>query len=349
MAKRMLKYIIASFALCTGGFLAAQTEQAGVGWRVYQAEGNITVAQNGTRAVYQGRGGEKGAETLEKITLKPGDLVQTSNGKAEMQIVAAGSNKETFTVIKLCENTSLLISDSQGKSGPVVELLYGRIRVITGTADSALTVRIGAASASVQNADIAIDFLAKKGVTQPILSLHCFNGKGDFVSRPNAAAPLALKPSETIVMESQSAMSIVEKNPTEAAVVAYWNETPFTDNAPLPSPASELASAQETKQEEKQIAAQNPEQQPEKQKKEKQSREPRPRRTFRPPTLKDGLAIAGILLAAAGTGMQVYYMAGYADPSLKNTLYYGSYIPLGAGVLLILGSSLFGSDKAASD
>jgi hypothetical protein len=353
MAKCRLKYFIVSLLLFAGGFLEAQTGQGGAGWRVYQTAGNVIITQNGVRALYQGKVA-KGAESLEKITLKSGDIVQTSNGKAEMQIASAVSRDKTYTVVKICENTTVLINESPGKGGNAVELLYGRIRVITGSADSGIVIRAGSSVANIQNGDVALDFIAKKGVEQPVLTFHCFNGKGDFVPR-SGSAPLDLKANETIFMDNQDSASYVEKKPLEAAVVAYWKGAPFTDNAPLPSPALDKAAApapeqglaEAPKEPVPPVAAeQEQKQQSEKQQKEKL---PRPPRSYNPPTLKDGLAITGFLLAAAGAGLQAYTLWGSPPPAFKDNLYKGSYIPLGVGVAFILGSSLFGSGKAASD
>jgi len=347
MAKHILKCFTVSLLLFAGSFLEAQSEQGNFGWRVYQAEGNVVIARNGVRILYPG-GSKEGAEPLEKITLKSKDLVQTSNGKAEMQMVFNGSREETYTVIKICENTTVLINDNPGKGGHGVELLYGRMRVITGTTESAIIIRAGTSVVNLQNGDVAMDFIAKVGVTLPILTFHCFDGKGEFVPRPatgTGAVPLPLKASETIFLDNQGSMSYVEKKPLDAAVITYWNAVPFSNNAPLPSPASGLASLSGSKQ------AENPEnativteKQEQKQKKEKQSR-----RSGNLPTLKDGIALAGLLLAVTGTALQAYTLLGNPDPAYKNKLYYSSYIPMGVGVGFILSSSFFSSNKAASD
>jgi len=344
MAKYMLKYFIVFLLLFIGSFLEAQPEQGGFGWRVYQAEGNVVLARNSVRILYRG-GLEEGSEPLEKITLKSGDLVQTSTGKAEMQMVFDGPPEKTYTVIKICENTTILINDNPGKGEHAIELLYGRIRVITGTAESAIKIRAGTSVAVLQNGDVAVDFIAKMGVTQPILFLHCFNGKGEFIPRSTAgagSAPLALKVGETIFLDNQGSMSFVEKKPVDEAVITYWNAVPFAGNAPLPSPASGLASLSESKLAETSKEALK--EQSQKQKKEKQ-----PRRSGKLLSLKEGIVLTGLLLAVTGTALQAYTLLGNPAPAYKDKLYYSSYIPVGVGVGLIISSSFFNSNKAASD
>jgi len=344
MAKYRFTCFIASLLLFTGGFLEAQAGKE-AGWRIYQAEGSVILARDGVRTLYN-KGAQEGSEPLEKILLKSGDLIQTSDGKAEMQMVFDGSREDTYTVIKICENTTVLVNDNPGKGIQGLEIMYGRIRLVTGTASSAISIQSGASLVNLQNGDIALDFIAKEGITQPLLFVHCFNGKGDFVPPADPgkeAAPLPLKAKETIFMDNQDASSYIEQKPLETAVITYWDGVPFTKSAPLPSPALGLASVPEQKQTE------TPKEAPLADKKEKQPREPRPGRSKSIPTLKDGLAIAGLLLVAAGTAMQAYTFLGKPDPSLGNKLYNYSYIPLGAGVAFILGSSFFNSGKAASD
>jgi len=377
MAKRVFTYFIAAVLISAGGFLEAQASPAPVsagslsGWRVFHTEGAVIVNQGGAKTVFQGQQGAS-----REIILGPRDMVQTGDGKAELQMISGTSGDRTYTVIKLRENTSVLIDRTEDGEA-VVELLYGKIRLITGTAASSIMVRAGTSTAFLRNGDAAIDYILSPGVTQPVLSFHFFSGQGELVPRSSPGtepAKLPLNADESISLESQTPFAYVERKALDPYTVEYWNATPFSSGAPLPMPVSaarqkkapepklaeqpgtETASSKQEQPGQEQPRTEivsseqeQPKEEPVAAKREKAPKRERPARAANASGKKHILTIAGVLLAAAGTAVQTYSLVGNPDPKLRDPLFYGSYAPLGVGVGFILVSSILYLGKASSD
>jgi len=346
MAKQVFSYLLAAVLISVGGFLEAQVSPAPVPpgaslsrWRVYHTEGTITVNQGGAKTVLQG-----GQGAQREIVLGPRDMIQTGDGRAELQMISGTSVDQTYTIVKLRENTSLLIGRPENGE-PVLELLYGKVRLITGTAASSMIVRAGASVASLRNCDTAIDYIVSPGVTQPVLSFHFFSGEGELIPRSSQGietAKLHLSPEESITLEYQTPFSYVERRALDDSAVEYWSSTPFSEGAPLPMPVAELAAVPEEPK-----LAEEPDAEPD----EPVTPEPEPppsTRVTNAPKNKHIFAITGILLAVAGTAVQTYSLMGNPSPALRDPLFYGSYAPLGVGVGFIIMSSFFYPGKASS-
>jgi len=337
MVKRVFIYIFAAVLISAGGFLEAQGSSitALSGWRIFHAEGSITLNRSGVRSIYQG-----GSKELGEILLGPGDMVQTSTGKAELQLISGSSlGGETHTVIKLSENASLLIENGGDFT---VELLYGRMRVVTGTAEPSIVIRSGSSLATLKESDTAIDFVAMPSIAYPMLSVHCFSGQGELIPRltPGAeAAKLPISAGESIVMEYQTPFSYMERKTLDEQVVAYWDINPFSGGAPLPMPLAAMARTPEPALAEEPATPEEP--QP--------VSVPQPARVSKGSKISPIFAITGMLLAAAGAAVQTYSLVGNPSPALKDPLFYGSYAPMGVGVLFIIGSAVLNPKKTVSD
>jgi len=349
VVKRAFLYFIAAVLISAGGHLGAQASSAGAfplsGWRVFHAEGSITLNRGGVRSIYPGESKELG-----EILLGSGDMIQTSDGKAELQMISRTSlGGGTHTVIKLSENASLLIVDKPEDGDFVVDLLYGRMRVVTGTAEPSIVIRSGSSLAELKESDTAIDFVARPSITYPMLSVHCFSGEGELTPRitPGAeAAKLSISAGESLVMEYQTPFSYVERTALDEQVAAYWDLNPFAGAAPLAMPLAALARPPEPALTEEPALAEEPEASPlEEESKPAAQEQPRVTKGSK---AKHIFAITGMLLVVAGAAAQTYSLMGNPSPALKDPLFYGSYAPLGVGVAFIIGSAFFYPGKTAS-
>jgi hypothetical protein len=141
------------YAFCTIP-LPAQEQESAV---IYNLEGaDFTITLDNRRVVFsaeQARG--------EGIRLEPSGIVNTGPGTLlELRLAPSGS------VIKLAENTSFVYNgiDSRGRTADV-ELLYGRIRVITGNSSerNLVVIRGGGVSARVREGDFGVDYFLDPG------------------------------------------------------------------------------------------------------------------------------------------------------------------------------------------
>ncbi|MDR2211961.1 MAG: hypothetical protein LBO65_10945 [Spirochaetaceae bacterium] len=321
MVKKLCKYwgaVVFIFLSATAG------AQDYSGWRLYHAEGDMVLTSRGSRTIYKS-GSSEFAGTL----LRSQDMVQTASGRAEIQLIpedplaAAG----TYTVLKLEDNTSLLV-DSLGGDGPSLELLYGRIRVVEGSSSRTIRIRTGNSACILRDSDAAVDYVTRPGIPQPALEVHCFNGQGGElipVSQPGTAdmASLPIRSGETLRLEYRIPFSHVERKPLDQEVLSYWIASPFTASAPLAVPATELYRALPLQQ---------------------TGAEPVPALPMPPDQarrIKNGTIIAGLAFIGAGVGLQSISTFGGGDEDLRDRFLYGAYGSLGLGALFLLSAVLY--------
>jgi hypothetical protein len=324
---------VCTFCLIAGllFFSAALYAQDYSGWRLYHAEGDIVLTSRGSRTIYK-----SGSSDFEGTLLKSQDMIQTGSGKAEIQIIPANAAPGEYTVLKLGENTSLLVDSL--KADPSLELLYGRIRAVNGAAAPVLTIRSGNSSSSIRNSDTALDFVARPGQTQPVLAIHCFRGQGELTpvvqTGSGDSSKLPIRAQETLTMEYHIPFSYVERKALDPQTVAYWRASRFTGSAPLAMPAVELG----------------PSLPPEDAGAGKTQADTI---VYAPPAfpanggarkIKNGYIITGLLLVTAGAAMQGYSFFGNGSPEVKDGLFYGAYGPLGLGAVFLLGAAVYNPD-----
>jgi hypothetical protein len=339
MVKQSCKYIIIIFLINTAGILVAQTESLAVGlfqgWQLYHSEGEITIVQRGIRTIYRA-----GIEKPRGILLLSQDMIQTGRGTAEIQLITgAPSPEKTYTIIKMSENTSIQIDRPENKEISL-ELLYGRARVVTGTAEPDIVFRTGASVTTLQNCDTTLDYIIRPGITQPVLSLHCFYGQGEIIPRSTPGMETTkffLKANETFSLEYRIPYSYMERRSLDSQILAYWQSNPFTPGAPLPIPKVELSV-----QEKPQNLAGTPTSEPTGANDVAQS--DNSLQTSNSTKVKQSKKInaigliTGLLLASGGAALQAYSYHGDPDPALKKPLLYSSFAPIGLGSIFILGS-----------
>jgi len=349
MAKRAYKYIVI-FLIYIAASAGAQAESSAMsffqGWQLYHSEGEITVVQNGVRTVYKA-----GTEKPREILLIPQDMIQTGKGTAEIQLITGSltanqpagkspSPEKTYTVIKMGENTSFLVDRSENKE-ITLELLYGRARVITGTAEPGIVFRTGTSVTTLRNCDMGIDYISKPGITQPILSLYCFYGQGEVIPRYTPGtepAKFSLKAEETFSLEYRIPYSYMERKSIDSQILAYWQANPFTLGAPLPvpqgvsNPPQIIAGSTAVASAASQAGADN------------LTQEDNPLQTSNSPKLKRAKGInvvgmvTGALLVIGGGALMAYSKLGNSYPPYQNKLFFSSFAPIGLGSLFIAGS-----------
>jgi hypothetical protein len=229
---KLCKYA-ALFFLILSGALWAQEEQSR--WRLYFAEGGYTVMSEGRQIAEMPPDG---------IYLEPGDLVQTGQGGAELQLIPMGaiSTRADYTLLKLGENTSLQI----GEHSSSMDLLYGRIRLITGTASGrAVIVNGGNSSADLREADAGLDYIISQSAAsiQPVFAVHLFRGRGEIIPIRDGiydVSRLSLSEGETVRTEFHTPLSYVERKSLDPDIVQYWDNHRFSGFAPLAIPGTVL-------------------------------------------------------------------------------------------------------------
>jgi len=345
MAKRAYKYIVIIFLIFAAKNTGAQTESSASGffqgWQLYHSEGEITIIQSGVRTTYRA-----GAEKTREIILKPKDMIQTGKGTAEIQLIISASadkppsSEKTYSIIKMSENTSLMIERPESKE-ITLDLFYGRARVVTGTIEPGIVFRIGASVTTLRNCDTAIDYIIKPGVPQPVLSLHCYYGQGEIIPRyapGTEPAKFSLKADETFSLEYRIPYSYMERRHLDNQILAYWQSNPFTSGAPLPMPQGVSQTPQDRAGTQAGIPVVGPSGVND------LAQTDSPLQTSDLPEVKQSKKInvfgliAGLLLTSGGGTLLAYSHFGNPEPAFKKPLFYSSFVPIGLGTFFIIGS-----------
>jgi len=351
MAKWAYKYV-AILLIYTATSASAQAESSAMGffqgWQLYHSEGEITIVQNGIRTIYKAE-----TEKPREILLIPQDMIQTGKGTAEIQLITGSltanqpvskspSPEKTYTVIKMGENTSFLVDRPENKE-ITLELLYGRARVITGTAEPGIVFRTGTSVTTLRNCDMGIDYIIKPGITQPVLSLYCFYGQGEVIPRYTPGtepAKFSLKAEETFSLEYRIPYSYMERRSLDSQILAYWQANPFSPGAPLPVPQgvsnpTRIAAGSPAITQPVSQAGEND--LPPEENSEQTSESPKLKRS-------KGISVFGLvsgILLASGGGAMLYFNNNKAitsDPDFQKKLFFSSFAPIGLGTLFIVGS-----------
>jgi hypothetical protein len=201
-------------------------------WQLYHANGAVSL---------HSADGRSGAVTAGGVFLENGDMVQTAGGGAELQLIFDEVSRADYALLKLGENTSIRIGGEQG--APAVELLYGRLRLVSGTAsDRIVSVAGGASQADFKDADAGIDYVVpsrSSASSQPALMIHMFRGSGELLPLRGSlldVSRLPLRDGQTMMAEFNTPFSYVERRSLDADVVSYWDSRGFSSDAPLAIP-----------------------------------------------------------------------------------------------------------------
>jgi hypothetical protein len=200
-------------------------------WRLYYVGGAVSLYSAAGHSVPEA-----------EMFLEYGDMVQTAGGGAELQLVFDRVSRPDYTLLKLGENTSIRIGGENGGS-PAIELLYGRLRLVSGTAsDRIVSVTGGSSQAEFKEADVGIDYIVPSrnaANSQPVLMVHVFRGSGELIPLRESlldVSRLPLREGQTTMAEFNTPFSYVERRNLDTDVVSYWNGRGFSPAAPLAVP-----------------------------------------------------------------------------------------------------------------
>jgi hypothetical protein len=221
------KPLVVLFMFLGTGLWAQQAPR----WRLYYVSGAVSLHSAAGRSVPAG-----------EMFLEYGDMVQTAGGEAELQLVFDGVSRPDYTLLKLGENTSIRIGGEKGGS-PAIELLYGRLRLVSGTAsDRIVSVTGGSSQAEFKEADAGIDYIVlsrNAANSQPVLMAHVFRGSGELIPLRESlldVSRLPLRENQTMMAEFNTPFSYVERRSLDPDVVSYWDSRGFSSAAPLAVP-----------------------------------------------------------------------------------------------------------------
>jgi hypothetical protein len=318
MQRRSCKYIrVIGFFFAVSSAALAQDRPQG---HIYYASGeDFTLTARGRREVYQPQG-IAGAGLI----VGDGDMIQTGGaGFVELQLVPSA------TVIKIAENTSFRFTGPELGRSLSLELLYGRLRIITGPGEN-LAVKAGNAVVNLQKGDVSLDFVilpGDSGSARMSLRVGVFSGDAELVPLPGRAdvSRIGVTGDETVSLENHPPLFFVERRALDTAIVDYWVRHNFTGTAPLAMPviAPLRVSGAEPALEEPdpQIRYTPPEYTP-------------PARIER---IKNAYIIAGITLAAAGAALQGIGLAAmYAGNSRADYYINAGFVPAGLGIITLV-------------
>jgi hypothetical protein len=283
----------------------AQEDKGGY---IYHAEGEGFGIAGG-----DGRSFHKPGET--GLVLAGGDLVQTGRDAAvELQIQPGAA------LIRIVENTSLRFGDF-GALDTSMELLYGRLRIISGGEN--LTVKAGNVSVSLRQGDLGLDFQVDPGSTQPNLRVYVFSGAA-LLNQGMGGTPMEIRKGEALSVELRPPLYLVERKSLDASVIDYWTRHDFRGKAPSFFPSTELSSpVPETVEE-----------------------APAPPPHVPPPVkadrMKNAGILTGILLTVAGAALQGAGLASlYTGHSGRaEYLISAGFAPTGLGIVVLFVSLL---------
>jgi hypothetical protein len=323
------KYAAVLLVFLGTGLWAQQALQ--LRWRLYHTSGAVSLHSAEGQIIPVG-----------EIFLEYGDMIQTTGGEAELQLVFGGVSRADYTLLKLGENTSIRIGEEKGGS-PSIELLYGRIRLVSGIASGRIVSVLGGASqAEFKNADAGIDYmiLSKSSASsQPVLMVHMFRGSGELLPVRESLLDLSrlpLRDGQTMMAEFNTPLSYVERRSLDADVINYWDRRGFSGAAPLAIPGVLLPRTESIpKTEESGISfTLEPVQDTSEGMKDTAALLLRNK--------KIGIGI-GLLFVAAGIGMQAFSACGndlFGDAFLsrdaKTFLSAGAYSSMGLGSVFLL-------------
>jgi hypothetical protein len=223
--------------------VGAQESSAPVAHIFFTGDAGFTLTTSGRSFVYSGAGIDNKGFPLSRA-----DILQTgAGGTVEIQLVPSG------TVIKLAENTSFIYNEHNN-----YQLLYGRIRIITGTNQAPIVISTDSAKIDVSGGDVDVDYIfepiPEQGSSGLLLRLFCFAGTAQ-ISPFFPVSPLA-QPSDApanipamIVMEGESllyqasdSMLLAEHKPLDEAIIKYWDRHYFEGNPLVRMPSTWLPS-----------------------------------------------------------------------------------------------------------
>jgi hypothetical protein len=318
--------------------LAAQDSESAV---LYKAEGSdFSLSSRGDRRIF-------GSEVIaaKKLDLSPQDLIQTGPGVfLEIQLLPSG------TLIKVSENTTFVFNgyDSSGHFADL-GLLYGRIRLVSGTGRGNKTsvVRSANISIRIEEGDVGIDYVmeplsyGRGGMPKPMLRLYDFSGRAEVFPFPSGGSPvqareiqsIVVREKESLFLEVASPMVFAERKALTKDIIDFWEYHAFSGIPPLavssvalPGISGETAVTHVPVEVPEAAAPDNPF---------------IPRDQFalsRARTVKNTALVTGLLLIAGSAAAQglAYSKFDTGEDAFARNMFTASFAPMGVGVFTVL-------------
>jgi hypothetical protein len=309
---------------------------------IYEAAGqDFSLSSRGERKIL-------GPEALSGgLTLNPGDLIQTDSGVfLEIQLLPSG------TLIKLSENTTFVFNgyDSSGRFADL-GLLYGRIRLVSGTGGGNKTAVVRSANISVrlEAGDLGIDYVleplarGRGGIPRPMLCLYDFSGNAEVFPFPSGGSPvqagevqsIAVREKEALFLEIASPVIFTERKALHKDIIDFWRHHNFSGIPPLAMPSVTLPEIAGGAGSEAPAAIPEPAVQD----------NPFSSQDYlalsRARTVKNAVLVTGLVLTAASVAAQGAAYSNTGDHDFARNVFTAAYAPLGVGILTILAGILY--------
>jgi hypothetical protein len=334
--------------ILAGVIIAGAAAQENPEGRIFYAHGTeFTLIIGGQQETYG-----PGVLNFSEVSLGNEDIIRTGRDSfAEIQVLPDG------TGIKVAENTSIRFSWNDDRV-PVITILYGRIRVVTGfyARHPALIVQAGNGISGVQNGDFCFDYAIsppdprnEEEFLRPKLQLYDFRGSSNIaltgnngmesvpVVIPENLPVIPVNEREWVSVEVNSSLAVIERRSMDMGMIGYWNQNNFRGTPPIAMPDTVLA-FEET------VPAVSP----------PAVQETSRRRSVAPPVdftesqrrltqIKNALIISGLSLTVAGIVSQAtgYGVLNRDDPARARTYANFGFIPIGIGISALITSLFF--------
>jgi hypothetical protein len=228
-------------------------------------------------------------------------MLQTgSGGRFELRLDPEGA------VFKGSENTFIQFRGSAEPEAPLLELLYGRLR-ITNDTDREIRIKTGEGLVAFRQGEVSLDYISQSGESsRPVLTIVVFTGEAE-LTPPGERKTIKAAANEMITVESLTPFVLAER-------------TYLTPEPPPPLPPEPAAApVQEIRYTPPDYAEI-----------EKEARKKTAGVTF------------GVLFIAAGAAVQGvgFGYLGAGNNSQARTLLSAGAVPIGMGILTIIASLL---------
>jgi hypothetical protein len=328
--------------LSLGSFIPAQDSGSAV---IYKAEGaDFSLSFRGEQHILTPEAAASG-----EAALNPGALIQTGSGVfLEIQLLPSG------TLIKVSENTSFVFNgyDLSGRFADF-GLLYGRMRLVSGTGGETGTAVVRSANISVriEDGDWGIDYVmeplahGRGGAPRPMFRLYGFRGRAEVFPFPSGGSPIqageiqsiAVHENESLVLEVASPMVFAERKALDKEIIDFWQHHNFYGTPPLAMPPvtlpgvpGEPAIAEAPAEVPEAVVPYN-------------LNPPDYSALSRARTVKNAALITGLFLTAASAAAQglAYSEFDTGNDKLARNVFTAAFAPMGVGIFTMLTGILY--------
>lgn len=194
-------------------------EDPSIGVIVY-AEGNdITILRAGRPHVLDAGFGEPLGEPL-----LPGDQLTTDeNTYAEIQLLTSRN------IVKVAENTTLVMTELTGEGDSALSVTYGRLRARVDrlTGNDRFEVRGVTSVAGVRGTDFGYDQVLDPVTGELINRVYCFEGSVSVASTAAPGRQTTVEAGQMIAAPTQTPPEQIDVVAVDESVTSFWQARPF--------------------------------------------------------------------------------------------------------------------------